>query len=173
MRIREHFGYCPKCGIEAPASEMHRMFSCEHCGFAVYFNVGASVSGICKRENGDVLFLKRIHPPRAGTWTLPGGFVEPDESGVDALVREVYEETGLVVTEPVAHSAFPNTYVYKGVTYATFDMVYVCAVQGSPILDGTEVDAHRWFSPSELEHVDISFPSLRNAVDLYVSQQSP
>lgn len=170
MQIREHFAYCPKCGVEAESSENHRMFGCEHCGFTLFFNVGASVSGICLRENGDVLLLKRMHQPRKGSWTLPGGFTEPHESGLDALVREVYEETGLSVTEPTAHSAFPNTYVYKGVTYATFDMVYVCKVAGAPMLDGTEVDAHRWFSLTELLDADISFPSLKNAIDLYVSQ---
>ena len=169
MHIREHFAYCPKCGIEAESSENHRMFDCEHCGFTLYFNVGASVSGICLRENGDVLLLKRIHQPRKGSWTLPGGFTEPHESGLDALVREVYEETGLSVTQPIAHSAFPNTYVYKDVTYATFDMVYVCKVAGAPMLDGTEVDAHRWFSLTELLEAEISFPSLKNAIDLYVS----
>lgn len=170
MHIREHFAYCPKCGVTAEPSQNLRSFACIHCGFTVYFNVGASVSGICTRSNGDVLLLKRMRPPRVGTWTLPGGFVEPGETGIDALRREVYEETGLSVSDPTPQSAFPNTYVYKGVTYATFDMVYVCQVDGAPILDGTEVDAHRWFSQTELLDADISFPSLKNAIDRYVSQ---
>jgi NADH pyrophosphatase NudC (nudix superfamily) len=170
MQIREHFAFCPKCGVTVDPSDNHRKFGCDQCGFQVYFNVGASVSGICIRSNGDVLLLKRMHAPRKGTWTLPGGFAEPGESGVEALVREVHEETGLIVTEPVAHSAFPNTYVFNGVTYATFDMVYVCQVAGAPILDGTEVDAHRWFSPFELLDADISFPSLEKALLLYVAQ---
>jgi ADP-ribose pyrophosphatase YjhB (NUDIX family) len=111
-----------------------------------------------------------MRAPREGTWTLPGGFVEPGESGVEALVREVHEETGLIVRESVAHSAFPNTYAYNGVTYETFDMVYVCGLEGALSLDGTEVDAHRWFSPAELLDVDISFPSLRSAIMLYVAE---
>ena len=173
MQIREHYAFCPKCGVSVEPFGNHRKFRCDGCGFEVYFNVGASVSGICTRKNGDVLLLKRMHPPRQGSWTLPGGFVEPGESGVEALVREVHEETGLIVTESVAHSAFPNTYTYNGVTYATFDMVYVCQVAGAPMLDGTEVDAHRWFSPTELPDVDISFPSLRSAIMLYVAGCNP
>ena len=170
MQIREHFAFCPKCGESADASANHRRFVCAVCSFQVYFNVGASVSGICTRSNGDVLLLKRMQAPRKDTWTLPGGFVEPGESGIEALVREVHEETGLIVTEPVAHSAFPNTYAYNGVTYETFDMVYVCSLEGLLTLDGTEVDAHRWFSPTELLDADISFPSLEKALLLYVSQ---
>ena len=37
-------------------------------------------------------------PP--GHWALPKGAIDPGESGVDAAVREVFEETGLVA-EPV------------------------------------------------------------------------
>ena len=49
-------------------------------------------------------------------------------------------------------------------------MVYVCSLEGLLTLDGTEVDAHRWFSPTELLVADISFPSLEKALLLYVSQ---
>jgi hypothetical protein len=49
-------------------------------------------------------------------------------------------------------------------------MVYVCGLEGSLCLDGTEVDAHRWFSLSELLDVNISFPSLRSAIMLYVAE---
>jgi NADH pyrophosphatase NudC (nudix superfamily) len=171
MHIREHFAYCPKCGGKSSPSDNHRKFSCEHCGFQVYFNVGASVSGICRGINGDVLLLKRMHAPRAGTWTLPGGFVEPGESGLDALIREVHEETGLDVKNAVPQSAFPNSYTFGDVTYSTFDMVYVCDLEGDIALDGTEVDAHRWFAISELLDTEISFPSLRSAITLYVVQQ--
>lgn len=40
------------------------------------------------------------HDEHKGLWLAPGGKVEPNESPFQAAVREVREETGLVLTSP-------------------------------------------------------------------------
>ena len=42
-----------------------------------------------------VLLIERDRPPFAGTWALPGGFVEPAETLATAALRELAEETGV------------------------------------------------------------------------------
>jgi acetyl-CoA carboxylase carboxyl transferase subunit beta len=56
-----------------------------------------AVGGVVFRDDGRVLLIQRARAPLAGTWSLPGGKVEPGESTEAAVVREVLEETGLAV----------------------------------------------------------------------------
>ena len=45
--------------------------------------------------DGDLLLIRRGRPPGQGRWSLPGGRVEAGELLVEAVLREVREETGL------------------------------------------------------------------------------
>lgn len=51
-------------------------------------------------KEGLVLVQNKIHNEWGG-FTFPGGHVEKDESFTDAVIREVFEETGLCVVSPV------------------------------------------------------------------------
>jgi 8-oxo-dGTP diphosphatase len=48
-------------------------------------------------RDGRVLLVRRAQEPAAGRWTLPGGRVELGETLVDAVTREVMEETALTI----------------------------------------------------------------------------
>lgn len=49
------------------------------------------------RRGNQILLQNRVKPDWKG-YALPGGHVEPGESFVDAVIREMQEETGLTVT---------------------------------------------------------------------------
>lgn len=57
-----------------------------------------SVAAIVRNEAGQVLFLVRADN---GLWDVPAGAIDPGETPGQAVVREVREETGLIV-EPVS-----------------------------------------------------------------------
>lgn len=50
--------------------------------------------------NGNILVQDRKNPDWPGL-TFPGGHVESGESFVDSVIREVWEETGLTIENPV------------------------------------------------------------------------
>ncbi|MCE3227036.1 MAG: hydrolase [Bacteroidetes bacterium] len=59
--------------------------------------VDAVVFGYKPDEGISVLLIKRKKDPFKGTWAIPGGFVEVDESLEHAVSRELKEETGIEV----------------------------------------------------------------------------
>jgi ADP-ribose pyrophosphatase YjhB (NUDIX family) len=55
------------------------------------------VGGIVRGQDGRLLLVRRGQPPAKGSWSVPGGRVEPGEDDATATRREVLEETGLAV----------------------------------------------------------------------------
>jgi 8-oxo-dGTP diphosphatase len=58
----------------------------------------ACVGGLAYDDAGRLLLVQRANEPGRGLWSVPGGRVEPGEDDAAALVREMREETGLLVT---------------------------------------------------------------------------
>ena len=56
------------------------------------------MGAVVRDDRRRLLVIRRGQPPMAGRWTLPGGRVERGETIVEAVAREVAEETGLGVT---------------------------------------------------------------------------
>ena len=62
--------------------------------------IPVTLTNMCMVRDGDkVLVQDRVDPDWPGI-TFPGGHVEPGESFVDSVIREVWEETGLTVENP-------------------------------------------------------------------------
>ena len=56
--------------------------------------VEVAVGAVVRRAD-ELLLVRRGREPGAGEWSVPGGRVEPGELLVEAVVRELREETGL------------------------------------------------------------------------------
>lgn len=52
-------------------------------------------------QSGQILMVKRRAAPGKGMWALPGGYIDQSETLRESMLRELREETGLKVPEPV------------------------------------------------------------------------
>lgn len=134
MHPLSQFKYCPKCGSNRFVENNIKSKRCENCGFVYYFNSCSSTVALIVNENNELLVATRAHEPVKGTLDLPGGFVDMHETGEEAVIREVKEETNLNVTETEYLFSIPNIYVYSGFEVHTLDLVYLCKVESTATL---------------------------------------
>ena len=123
--------------------------------------IGAAA--IIINEKGEVLLQQRSDN---GRWGNPGGAIDPGETPREAVLREVYEETGLhVEIERIvglyggkdAMFAYPN-----GDQVCITSVTFLChVVSGEPYINDDESLALDWFSPDALPDTLTGYPRLR------------
>lgn len=62
--------------------------------------------------SGHILLIQRKRAPGAGTWALPGGFKNNNETFLECAIRELYEETNLRVPEKVLRGSIVSTSIF-------------------------------------------------------------
>ncbi len=140
---------------------------CPRCGWTFYGNpVPAAVAVVVRR--GRILLGRRARDPYAGTWDLPGGFLEAGETPSRALARELREELGVRVRAPRLLGFFTDRYGKGGVPVLT--AVYRVALPTARVRPADDVTELRWFAPAEIPYRDIAFKSMRRALRDFVGR---
>ncbi len=109
-------------------------------------------------RDGQVLLVQRAQEPLSGKWTLPGGAVELGETLVEAVVRELREETGLEVRVLELVEAFERIVRDESdrprFHYVLLD--YLCVPVSGDLLAGSDVAAAKWVRPEEFARHQVS-----------------
>ena len=113
--------------------------------------------GVVILDADKILLIKRGKPPRAGTWSLPGGAQESGETLKEAAIREIYEETNLKVEIigliDIVDSIRRDK---KGDTEYHYTLIdFAARVTGGALRAGDDaIDSH-WFTLQEIKELDI------------------
>jgi ADP-ribose pyrophosphatase YjhB (NUDIX family) len=143
--------HCLACGarLKAVTEEGRRRQRCPRCGWTFYDNPVPAAVALIRGPRG-ILLTRRGRPPYAGTWDLPGGFLEAGETPDRGLVRELREELGVRGTLTRLLGFFPDQYGPGGCPVLA--IVYGARPSGPKV---------RWFRAHAITWRDIAFPSMR------------
>lgn len=113
------------------------------------------VAAVIYNDRNQILLAQRpVHKHQGGKWEFPDGKVEPNETALDALKRELFEELGIDI-EPSASQALvdiKHAYSDKNVW---LDVWTVKHFKNEPT--GCEGQTIAWFDLDELK--DLDFPA--------------
>lgn len=101
-------------------------------------------------NDGHVLLIRRGREPLKGYWTLPGGMLEVGEALTEGVVREVQEETGLLV-EPIELIELLDRIHRDGqrVRYHYVIADYLCSLVSGELKAASDADDARWVQRAE------------------------
>lgn len=170
-RAAESPYFCPSCGQKTLHEENGKKLECTECSFVFFKNVASAVGVILEHQNR-ILLITRARDPGKGLFDIPGGFCDEWETPEETAKREIKEELNLNIPNPEYIASFPNRYLYKNILYHTMDMIYLCRLDSAAGLKPEEEEVHHleWFSKEEIPLEKIAFPSIRQALTLYMER---
>jgi 8-oxo-dGTP diphosphatase len=124
------------------------------------------VGGVLVHE-GRVLLIRRGKEPLLGRWVVPGGTVERGESLEAALVREMKEETDLVVRPVELLTVFDRIERHPSgaVTYHYVIVDYLCEYVSGTARAGSDAREAAFARPEELDAFDLPAKALEVVQD--------
>jgi ADP-ribose pyrophosphatase YjhB (NUDIX family) len=159
--------FCNYCGspveYKIPASDDHKRAICTQCR-AIHYQNPKIITGVIVEHEGQILLAKRAIEPRYGTWTIPAGFMELQETVQAGAARECFEETEAKLKNMAlfgVYNTIVNSQVYT-IFHAQLDGKHF-----APTVESIDV---KLFNPQNIPWDDIAFPCVTSALKRFVSE---
>ena len=126
----------------------------------------AVFTNMCMITDGEKVLVQDRKDPAWPGITFPGGHVEKKESFVESVIREVYEETGLRIEDPV----LCGTKQFQDKRDARYVVLFYKASRFSGELKPSDEGEVFWINRTELSNYPLA-PDMEAMVQVMESQQ--
>jgi NADH pyrophosphatase NudC (nudix superfamily) len=157
-----------KCGSKCEDFEEGGILRqrCPECGYIHYKNPYPCIAVLVVNDAGEILLGKRhadsIYP---GKWCLPCGYIEYDETYMEAAAREVKEEMG--ITSPPEGIVNVVSNMFDNGVHSLVAVLISYYHGNEPLIPGDDIIEAGWFHPDDMEQ----WPELAFSADKFIIQK--
>jgi NAD+ diphosphatase len=158
--------FCGRCGTATEYAQGERAKRCPNCGLVSFPRLSPAI--IVLIERGDEVLLARGRNFAEGVYSTLAGFVEPGESLEGAVHREIYEESGIELTDVRYFGSQPWPFPHS------LMIGFTAQYAGGEIrIDPKEIADAKWFTIDTLPRVPQKLSIARRLIDSYVAKHGP
>lgn len=156
--------FCSVCATEMQDIPGSWGRECTNCGHNVYPPVSPAVLALV-HDGGDRILLAQKEG-WGKRYSILAGFVEPGESLEECAIREVHEEVGVIVENPLYQGSQPWPFPHQVM------IGYTCQyVSGEIKLDELELSAADWFHVDALPELPPPLSLSRQIIDRWIASR--
>jgi ADP-ribose pyrophosphatase YjhB (NUDIX family) len=113
---------------------------------------------LLQNQEGKFLFVQRAKPyygEKKKSWDIPGGRINHGETQVEALQREIREETGLELSGLVGVLGVQDILKVPGKHIVRVTYLAICSDAKEVVLNKKEHSAYKWLSLDEVDALNL------------------
>lgn len=167
MNIFNAYKYCPLCGGSVTGEKNIR--KCSKCNKTRFINPTPATGAIIIKDR-KFLLTKRAFEPEIGTWDIPGGFLEPDETFENGITREIHEELGVSTIRIKYFNSAVDHYIYDGIDDSIVVINFLVCLDSYDFKPSDDISEAKFFSIEEMPFREIKFPSVSSTIKDYYSK---
>ena len=126
--------------------------------YNAFMKLFVGAKGIVQHQ-GKVLLLRESSDyedgVETGKWDVPGGRIEPNEEVRAGLVREIEEESGLLVTPGALMGIFDGWPKIRGEKCHVVRIYFLCHAESNQVVLSGDHDACDWVDPRDIGEKDL------------------
>ena len=162
LSSRKEHRFCGCCGHVTQGEVGEWVMACPNCGHRTYPTISPCIIVLVHRGD-DILLVRHLrHGKSSPMHTVVAGFVEPGETAEAAVQREVFEETGLKVTN--IEYRFSQSWPFPHSLMLGFHAAYE---SGELVIDEIELCEGGWYHKDQLPELPPEFTISRQLINLF------